>query len=82
MKQPNRFTFHRSQERRVFSTEARFLRFAVCRETGNLPNIVLGRPTVSTGMPTIEPRDGSDATRSRAVAQGVYGTSNYGELAF
>jgi hypothetical protein len=83
MKQPNRFTFHRSQERRVFFTEAQFLRFAACRETGNLTDIILGRHNVSTDMLPIEPPGESDVMRSCGVANGVRGTSkNYGQRAF
>jgi hypothetical protein len=67
MRQPNRFTFNRSQERRVFFTEAQFLRFAACREAGNLPGIILGTPTVSTGTPPIEAE--GEVMMSRDVAK-------------
>jgi hypothetical protein len=67
----------------VFFTEAQFLRFAACRETGNLTEIILGTHKVSTGMLPIEPPRESDAMISCGVANGVPGTSgNYGKRAF
>jgi len=71
MRQHSRFNFqNRPQERRVFFTEARFLRFAECREADNLPHLVLGKPDVSAAIPFTVP--GSVTTK---VREGVKGAS-------
>jgi hypothetical protein len=64
MRHHNRFMFsNRSHERRVFFTEPRFLRFASCRGSDNLPNIIFSKPN---GLTQVMPVDTQNIARASA----------------